>query len=94
MNKQDWESIQQPLAKDGFTNSTFDKLYSHKTKNPYKGTDRNRNNKKNWTTLDEPNIDKCPKCKGNKFIDQKICGSCFMKKEAEENALQKTKKIK
>lgn len=79
LTKKDWESIQQPLAKDGFTNSTFDKLYSHKTKNPFKGTDRDRNNKKNWVKVDEePQVDLCPICGKNKFLDQEICGDCFL----------------
>ena len=37
----DLRSIQQPLDKDGFTNSVFDKLYPDK--NPWRGTERDRN---------------------------------------------------
>ena len=36
--------IQQPISKDGYTNSYFNKLYG-KDKNPYTGTDRDRSNK-------------------------------------------------
>lgn len=81
MSKEDFNSIQQPLEKDGWSNPTFDKLYSHKTKNPFKGTDRDRVNKKNWVKIDEPNIDRCPLCGKNKFIDQEICGDCFLNKK-------------
>jgi hypothetical protein len=46
LTKKDWESIQQPLSKDGYTNPDFDRLYSHKTKNPFKETERDRSKRK------------------------------------------------
>jgi len=39
----DEDAIQQPLDnKTGRTNPRFDKLYGHKTKNPWAGTERDR----------------------------------------------------
>ena len=44
MNKQEWQDIQQPIDfKTGRVNKNFDKLYSHKTQNPFHGTDRDDN---------------------------------------------------
>ena len=40
----DLADIQQPLSKDGYSNDHFDKLYGE-DKNPYKDTERDRNNK-------------------------------------------------
>lgn len=45
--------IQQPLAKDGFTNPYFDKLYGKK-KNPWAGTERDRSNRKGTRMVSIP----------------------------------------
>ena len=45
LSNADLASMQQPLAKDGYSNESFDKLYGHKTKNPFKGTERDRGRK-------------------------------------------------
>lgn len=43
----DVAAMQQPLDnKTGRTNPLFDKLYGHKTKNPWSGTERDVKNKK------------------------------------------------
>jgi len=44
LSKKDLEDIQQPISKDGYSNPHFDRLYG-KDKNPYTGTERDRNNK-------------------------------------------------
>jgi hypothetical protein len=44
-NKQEAD-IQQPLAKDGYSNDYFDKLYGKVSKNPYTGTERDRSKRK------------------------------------------------
>lgn len=36
---------QQPLEGDGYSNNEFDRLYGHKTKNPFHYTERDRRNK-------------------------------------------------
>lgn len=47
LTKQEWESIQQPLDyKTGRSNPEFDRLYGHKTKNPFTGTERDVKNKR------------------------------------------------
>lgn len=47
LSNDDLASIQQPLdRKTGRTNPVFDKLYGHKTKNPWHGTERDIKNKK------------------------------------------------
>lgn len=45
LSKKDWESIQQPIdyKKTGKVNPEFDRLYGHKTKNPFWGTERDPN---------------------------------------------------
>ena len=45
MTGRDLADIQQPLSKDGYSNPHFDRLYG-KDKNPYKGTERDRDNKR------------------------------------------------
>ncbi len=82
MTSKDLADIQQPFAKDGYTNDHFDKLYGHKTKNPGWGTERDRKLRKNSGFVHIPNeseLSKCPKCGKAMFIDQEICGECFMK---------------
>lgn len=37
---QDSKELIQPLGKDGYSNPAFDKLYGHKTINPFWGTER------------------------------------------------------
>ncbi len=44
LSGRDLADIQQPLAKDGYTNPHFDKLYG-KENNPSTGTERDRKNK-------------------------------------------------
>ncbi|RLG68519.1 MAG: hypothetical protein DRO11_08995 [Methanobacteriota archaeon] len=39
------DDIQQPIDKDGYTNDRFDELYG-KDKNPWRGTERDRSNRK------------------------------------------------
>ena len=46
--KQEWKDIQQPLdPKTGYANEQFDKEYS-KEKNPWTGTERDRNNRRKY----------------------------------------------
>jgi hypothetical protein len=56
-SKEDQDSIQQPIAKDGWTNDRFDKLYGHKTKNPWSDTERNRALKKSVFAFNEKYAD-------------------------------------
>ncbi len=42
--------VQQPIDKDGYTNDCFDKLYG-KEKNPWRGTERDRSNRKSMFFL-------------------------------------------
>ena len=42
--RKDWADIQQPIdPKSGKVNNNFDKLYSHKTQNPFHGTELDPN---------------------------------------------------
>ena len=42
--RKDWADIQQPIDfKSGKVNKAFDQLYSHKTNNPFWGTERDYN---------------------------------------------------
>ena len=50
---QELKDIQQPIDKDGYTNEWFDELYG-KEKNPWRGTERDRSNKKSSVVLDIP----------------------------------------
>ena len=45
LTSKDLADIQQPLDKDGWSSSRFDELYG-KNKNPYKGSERDRKNRK------------------------------------------------
>jgi hypothetical protein len=52
---QDMKDIQQPLDyKTGWSNPTFDKLYGHRTKNPYHGTERDIKNRKGDSMISIP----------------------------------------
>lgn len=74
------DSMQQPLAKDGYTNESFDKLYGHKTKNPWRGTERDRSGKGKYQSVPDPlETDRCPACGGRKFVYQSVCAECFRK---------------
>lgn len=64
--KKDWEAIQQPLAKDGYSNPEFDRLYSHKTKNPFKGTERDRTKRRSYQRGFGKGTNICNVC-GNKY---------------------------
>jgi hypothetical protein len=44
-SEEDINAMQQPLAKDGYSNDRFDNLYP-KTKNPFHNTERDRKGKK------------------------------------------------
>jgi peptidoglycan hydrolase-like protein with peptidoglycan-binding domain len=46
VTKKDIDSMQQPLAKDGYSNDRFDELYGSKTKNPFHNTERDRRGKR------------------------------------------------
>jgi hypothetical protein len=74
--------MQQPMAKNGYTNPNFDKLYG-KSKNPWHGTERDLNNKKTIARVEIPDMDECPVCKGKMFPDQKLCGYCWEKQHNE-----------
>ena len=41
LTNQDLAEVQQPLARDGYSNDTFDQLYPD-TPNPWRGTERDR----------------------------------------------------
>lgn len=52
LSSQDQREAQQPLDyKTGYSNPVFDKLYGHKTKNPYWGTERDLSLRKNILTV-------------------------------------------
>jgi hypothetical protein len=81
LSSEDKKSIEQPIDKDGWTNDRFDKLYGHKTKNPFRGTERDRHNKKaTFGSLEVPDTLTCPTCGGSMFTYQEVCGSCYLKK--------------
>jgi hypothetical protein len=77
LNSREEDVIQQPLAKDGYSNDRFDKLYAHKTKNPFHGTERDRRGRKTQVSLESPAESKCPRCGAEKFEGMKYCFKCL-----------------
>ena len=90
MNKvytaKEMDAIQQPLDnKSGYSNPRFDKLYGHKAKNPFHGTERDILNKKNYHF--EENVEECEECgkraefigKENGEIKYRLCRECYHK---------------
>jgi hypothetical protein len=94
MNKiytsQELRAIQQPLSnKTGYSNPQFDKLYGHKAKNPFHGTERDVVNKKNYPIGRSPKYgDECDNCneraeyssKVNGLLEWKLCAKCYHNK--------------
>ena len=82
LTNQDLAEVQQPLARDGYSNDTFDQLYPD-TPNPWRGTERDRKVRVNKTMMiiECPELFPCPLCGENKFEWQEVCGSCFIKKQ-------------
>ena len=74
---QELKEIQQPIAKDGWSNDTFSKLYG-KDKNPATGTERDRSFRRDgFVSLEEVEESKCI-CGNDKFVWQEVCADCYL----------------
>ena len=93
-NSKDLADIQQPLDnRTGYSNPHFDKLYGHKTKNPFWGTERDIKNRKmtekDWS-VSYPICDKCGKkvhitSIRNGEIEYQLCQDCNLKRIEDES---------
>jgi hypothetical protein len=77
LSNKELAEIQQPLAKDGYSNDNFDKLYGNKTKNPFWNSERDRKKRKRIVASRDDQADNCPRCGQEKPQGMKYCFKCL-----------------